>query len=133
MQEFGGSVKNKFLTALLGLFAVSGPLFAHHGSAAYDTTKKVVVKATVTQWFWANPHCFLKFDVKDEQGNVVHWVAEASNPPDLVQLGWSQNTVKPGDEVTVNLMPAKNGQPIGRLQTVTLADGHVFKSWPTTP
>ena len=126
-------MKNKLLTALLGLLAVSSPLFAHHGSAAYDTTKRLNMKATVTEWFWANPHCFLKFDAKDEKGNVVHWVAEASNPPDLVQLGWSQNTVKTGDEVTVNIMPAKNGQPIGRLQTVTLADGHVLKSWPNTP
>ena len=121
------------LVALLGLLAVSSPLFAHHGSAAYDTTKKLTMKATVTEWFWANPHCFLKFDTKDEKGNVLHWVAEASNPPDLVQLGWNKNTIKPGDEITVLVMPAKNGQPIGRVQEVTLADGRVLKSWPTTP
>jgi hypothetical protein len=126
-------MRNKLMTAFLGLVAVSVPLFAHHGSAAYDTTKRVTVKATVTEWFWANPHCFLKFDAKDEKGNVVHWVTETSNPPDLVQLGWNKNTLKTGDEVTVTFMPAKNGQPIGRAQEVTLANGHVLKSWPSTP
>lgn len=126
-------MRNKILITFLGLLAVSSPLFAHHGSAAYDTTKKLTMKATVTEWFWANPHCFLKFDAKDENGNVQHWVAEASNPPDLVQLGWHKTTLKPGDEITVTLLPAKNGQPIGRVQEVVLPDGHALKSWPNTP
>ena len=126
-------MRNKVLIGLLSLVAVASPLFAHHGSAAYDNAKRVTMKVTVTEWFWANPHCFLKFDAKDENGNVLHWVAEASNPPDLVQLGWNRNTLKPGDQVTVLLIPAKNGQPIGRVQQVTLPDGHVLSSWPNTP
>jgi hypothetical protein len=126
-------VKNKLLIVFLGLMAAATPSFAHHGSAAYDTSKRLTMKVTVTQWFWANPHCFLKFDAKDENGNVQHWVAEASNPPDLVQLGWNKNTLKVGDEVTVLLIPARNGQPIGRVQQVTLSDGKVLSSWPNTP
>src|SRR3977135_1206408 len=82
-----GSMKSKLLTALLGLLAVASPLFAHHGSAAYDTTKRVTVKATVTQWFWANPHCFLKFDAKDDKGNDGHWATEDSNACDMGKLG----------------------------------------------
>jgi hypothetical protein len=126
-------MRKKLLIVFLGLSAIASPLFAHHGSAAYDTTKRLTMKVTVTEWFWANPHCFLKFDAKDEKGNVLHWVAEASNPPDLVQLGWNKNTLKPGDEVTVLVIPAKNGQPIGRVQQVTLPDGRVLSSWPNTP
>jgi hypothetical protein len=125
-------VRNKLVIVFLGLLAVSSPLLAHHGSAAFDT-KTVTMKATVTQWFWANPHCFLKFDAKDDNGNVVHWTAETSNPPDMVKLGWTNHTFKPGDEVTVTFLPVKNGQPIGRVQTVMLANGQVLKSWPSTP
>ena len=51
------------------------PLYAHHGNAAFDVGKKVTLKGTVTEWVWANPHCWLKFDVKDDKGTVVHWVA----------------------------------------------------------
>jgi uncharacterized protein DUF6152 len=120
-------VRFKLATILLGFLAVSVPLFAHHGAAAYDTTKKITLKATVTEWFWANPHCFLKFDAKDEKGNVVHWAVEASNPADMVNLGWSKESFKPGDEVTVTFEPVKNGQPIGRIEQVVLASGQVLK------
>jgi len=120
-------VRNKLATIFFGLLTVSVPLFAHHGAAAYDTTKKITLKATVTEWFWANPHCFLKFDAKDDKGNVVHWAVEASNPADMVNLGWSKQTFKPGDEVTVTFEPVKNGQPIGRIEQVVLASGQVLK------
>jgi len=121
-------VRNKLVAIFLGLLAVSVPLFAHHGTAAYDTTKKITMKATVTEWFWANPHCFLKFDAKDDKGNVVHWAVEASNPADMVNLGWSKQSFKPGDEVTVTFMPFKNGLPIGHIEQVVLADGRILKA-----
>jgi Family of unknown function (DUF6152) len=120
-------VRNKLATIFLGFLTVSVPLFAHHGAAAYDTTKKITVKAIVTEWFWANPHCFLKFDAKDDKGNVVHWAVEASNPADMVNLGWSKQSFKPGDEVTVTFEPVKNGQPIGRIEQVVLASGQILK------
>jgi hypothetical protein len=121
-------VKIKLIAIFLGTLIVSVPLFAHHGAAAYDTTKKITLKATVTDWFWANPHCFLRFDAKDDKGNVVHWATEASNPSDMVNLGWSKQSFKAGDEVTVTFMPVKNGQPVGRLEQVALADGKILKA-----
>src|SRR5947208_2759957 len=81
-------------------------LLAHHGSAIYDTDKRITVKAVVTDWLWANPHCLLEFDVKDESGNTVHWNAEVSNPPDMIARGWSRKMFKAGDEVTITLTPA---------------------------
>jgi hypothetical protein len=118
----------KLMAMFLGLMSFSIPLFAHHGAAAYDTTKKLTLKATVTEWFWANPHCFLRFDVKDDKGNVVHWAAESSNPSDMVNLGWSKQSFKPGDEVTVTVEPVKNGLPIGRMDQVVLANGQILKA-----
>ena len=100
---------------VIGLLAVSVPLFAHHGNASYDATKSVIVKGTVTDFIWANPHCFVKVDVKDDAGNVVHWVVESQNPVSMSQIGWSKDTFKRGDEVEIDAMPAKNGNPIGFL------------------
>jgi uncharacterized protein DUF6152 len=108
----------KFLLALA--LAASGvivsvPLFAHHGNASYDSTKTVTVKGTVTDYIWANPHVFLKVDAKDNSGNTLHWIIEAQNPLSQTEVGWTKNTFKPGDEVIVEIIPAKNGQPIGRF------------------
>jgi hypothetical protein len=101
--------------AVATLLAVSVPSFAHHGGAAYDTDKSVIVKGTVTQYIWANPHVFVKIDVKDPSGDLVHWIVEAQNPVSMMQIGWSKNTFKPGDEVEIDAMPAKNGNPVGFL------------------
>jgi len=100
---------------IAGLVAVSVPLFAHHGGAAYDTDKSVIVKGTVTDYVWSNPHVFVKVDVKDDKGNIAHWIVEAQNPVSMLQIGWTKNTFKPGDEVEIDAMPAKNGNPVGFL------------------
>ena len=116
-----------FLVATLGLLMVSTPVSAHHGSAAFDAGKQVAMKGTVIRWVWANPHCFLSYDVKDETGNVTHWVVETSNPPDMINRGWSKETFKPGDEVTVTVQPVKSGKPVGRLLQVVLPNGKTLR------
>jgi hypothetical protein len=119
-------MRNKIMVlfaAALGLLIVSVPVSAHHGSAAFDAGKQVVMKGTVTRWVWANPHCFLSYDAKDEGGNLTHWVVETSNPPDMINRGWSKETFKPGDEVTVTVEPVKSGKPVGRLLEVVLPNG----------
>jgi hypothetical protein len=98
-----------------GLLAVSVPLFAHHGNAAYDAEKSYTVKGTVTEYVWANPHIFVKVDVKDDSGNTAHWIVEAQNPVSMSQIGWSKDTFKPGDVVEIDAMPAKNGNPVAFL------------------
>ena len=104
----------------------SGSLFAHHGNAAFDAGKKVTLKGTVTEWVWANPHCWLKFEVKDDKGGVVRWVAETNNAPDMIERGWSMHSFKPGDEVTVTVEPVKNGNPVGRVLSVVLPNGQTL-------
>jgi Family of unknown function (DUF6152) len=101
--------------AVISLLAVSVPLFAHHGNAAYDATRSVIVKGTVTGYIWANPHVFVKLDGKDESGNTVHWVVESQNPVSMTQIGWTKDTFKPGDEVEIDAIPAKNGNPVAFL------------------
>jgi len=101
--------------AVVGLLAVCVPLFAHHGNASYDTAKNVTVKGTVTEYVWANPHVFVKIDGKDESGNTVHWIIESQNPVSMMAIGWTKNTFKPGDEVEIDAMQAKNGNPVGFL------------------
>jgi hypothetical protein len=122
-------VRNWLVVVLLVVVAFMVPsvlLFAHHGTASFDTEKKLTLKGTVTEWFWANPHCFVKFDAQDEKGNVVHWIAETSNPSDMSNLGWSIRSFKPGDQVTVTVTPVRNGRPVGRVVQVVLANGQTL-------
>lgn len=119
-------MKGKFLiiSALsIGVSIFSAPLFAHHGNVAYDTEKKITVKGTVTQWVWSNPHCLLQFDVTDDSGQAVHWIAETENPSTMSRNGWTEKTFKPGDPVTVTAIPLKNGKPVGRIIEVVTSSG----------
>src|SRR5258708_37048616 len=113
------SRRNLFSLVALALVVPAAAL-AHHGSAIYGETKAVVVKGVVTDWLWANPHCLLEFDVKDDKGASVHWTAEVSNPPDMIARGWSRKMFKAGDEVNIWMIAAKNGEPVGRIARVAI-------------
>ena len=103
------------------------PASAHHGTGvAYETEKSVTVKGTVTEWIWANPHCGLLFDSTDDGGNVVHWGGELGNPHQESGAGFTKDTFKPGDKVTVTGHPARSGAPRMTLSSIVLADGHVL-------
>lgn len=126
-------MRSKIIPALvlaLGMVSFSTLLFAHHGTAAFETDKKVTLKGTVTEWFWSNPHCLLQFDVKGDDGKVVHWIGETQNPVSMTDVGWSKTSFKIGDEVTVALFPVKNGLPLGRIVTVLLPSGKTFDANP---
>jgi Family of unknown function (DUF6152) len=98
-------------------------LVGHHGSASFDNTKEITLKGTVTEWLWANPHCFLKMDAKDESGELRNWNLEFGNPTDMTARGFRRNTFKVGEEITVTVTPVKSGAPVGRARVVTKADG----------
>jgi len=123
--EMQNKVKSIGFVAVF-LLAASTSVFAHHGNAGYNA-KAVTVKGTVTQWLWTNPHTFLKFDAKDDKGNVVHWIGEWNAPSTLVNFGFTAKTFKPGQEITVTLSGmSKDGSLVGRLKSVVLPDGTVM-------
>jgi hypothetical protein len=126
------SWKNSWSKLFLGIFFggmalwAAAPLVAHHGAASFDTTRELKLTGSVTEWIWANPHCFLKFDAKDETGSVRNWAVEVSNPTDMTARGWARTSFKAGDEVTVTLQPVKGGAPVGRLRSVILPNGQTL-------
>ena len=112
---------------LVGVVAFSAPLFAHHGAASFDSGKMVTVKGTVTEYVWSNPHVLVKVDANDDSGNVAHWVLEAWNPVTQSSRGWTKNTFKPGDEVSLDIWPAKNNRPVGEIRGPIVINGKEFK------
>ena len=112
----------------IGLLTSSAPLFAHHGNAAYES-KVVTLKGTVVSWLWINPHVLLKVAVKDDKGAVVTWPAEFVAPSNMINFGFTAQTLKPGDEITmVSSDVAKSGAPVGRFAEIILANGQVMKT-----
>jgi Family of unknown function (DUF6152) len=115
------------LILIVATLAVSIPLFAHHGNASYDG-KEATIKGTVTAWLWTNPHTFLKLDVTDDKGNVVHWICENQAPSTLVNFGFNAKTFKPGDVVTVVMAATSKNLPVGRISKFILANGYVMNT-----
>jgi hypothetical protein len=110
-----------------GLFAFAVPLFAHHGTASFDTTKTLSMTGVVTSYVWSNPHVLVKMDVKDESGNVEPWVVEAWNPVTQTANGWTKNSFKAGDTVVADVTPAKNARNVGEFRGRIVVNGKVLQ------
>ena len=96
-------------------------LEAHHGTSNYETTAKTItVDAVITEFHWSNPHCYILFDVTDDKGAIVHWAGEMNSPGVLRNAGWSKNTLKAGDKITVTLRPNKFGTPVGLVSRANM-------------
>jgi hypothetical protein len=111
------------IVALLALFFQEGPIYAHHGTAAYDMSKSLTLKGVVTSYEFVNPHAEIRVGVTDENGHTVNWLAETNNPNRLARRGWNRNLLKTGDVITIVGNPVKSGAPNLRLTRVVLADG----------
>ena len=108
---------------------VSPPLAAHHGRGrAYDMKTRLTLKGTVSMVKWQNPHVLIYIDVKDDASKVVTWAFENSNVHTLAVQGYNRNTLKFGDQITAIVNPAANGEPLGIVVKVILADGKEIMS-----
>ncbi len=111
------------LAASVALIFLASPAAAHHGFAAFDTTKTVTLTGTVTDFHFVNPHCVIEFDVKDDKGRVQSWMAEMTSPVHLIHRGWTESTVQPGEVVTITGYRAKNGAPSLWTTRIVLSNG----------
>ena len=108
--------------AAVVLLASAGRVVAHHSfSAEFDASKPFKMTGTVTKVEWMNPHTFFYIDVTDEKSKkVTNWAMEMGSPNGLMRQGWSRNTMKAGDAVTVEGSLAKDGSPTGNARSVVL-------------
>ena len=117
----------KFTKYCLGFVAVliASVANAHHSTAGYDNTKINTLSGTVEKFYWINPHMFIYLRVPDEKnpGATTNWVMEVGSPSINLRLGWKSTDVKPGDKVTIEYHPSRDGRPDGFSRIVWLANG----------
>ena len=117
-------MRTKFVVVLaaVALFATVRPTVAHHSFAAeFDASKPFKMTGTVTKVEWMNPHTFFYIDVVDEKTKkVTNWAMEMGSPNGLMRQGWSRNSMKVGEKVTVEGSLAKDGSPTGNARIVVL-------------
>lgn len=125
---------NRSLRAILlvaGVLLGVASLWAHHGLAAFDTTRTVRMEGTITGVEWINPHAFVYADLKDNHGKVANWKLELGSLGMLTKYGgWTETTVKRGDHVTVQGFIAKDGSPYMSLGRIWLPDGRSLEGKP---
>jgi uncharacterized protein DUF6152 len=120
-------MRERWIVAIgaVGALLVQGAVLAHHSFAAeFDRNLPITVTGTVTKVEWANPHARFYIDAKDEgSDNTVNWDFELASPNGLMRRGWTRNSMKIGDVVTVTGHRAKNNPHVGNASTVVLANG----------
>ena len=104
--------------------ATSLPASAHHSFAAeFDASKQVTLTGSVTRVEWQNPHIWVYLDVKDQQGRVQPWQCEGGAPNTLTRNGWSKDSLRYGDQVTIDGSLAKDGSKTCNIRLAKLPDG----------
>ena len=119
--------RRRWWMAIAAALLTFGTALAHHSTAEFDYAKEVTIKGIVKELQWTNPHSFIQLLVDGQPGEKIQWSVEIGSPSLNINLGWRKDSVKPGDEVTMNLAPARNGKPYGTLRVLTFADGKQLK------
>jgi hypothetical protein len=116
----------KFLLIATLVFAGTYRAAAHHSFAAFDTSSQKTVTGTVKQVEWTNPHIWIWLDVPNAQGNVDVFGFEGMSPNYLARRNWTKTTLKPGDRITIDYRPLRDGKNGGMFMTGKLASGQVL-------
>jgi len=116
----------------VSFLAISKPVLAHHGRVEYEN-RSVTLRGTVTKFEWSNPHVVISFAVKDDKGNEREWYAEVLPPSQMSRAGWTSQSIKPGDQVTLIGRPGKKGEHILWLEYLVTPDGQKLGRERETP
>ncbi|MGH9146662.1 MAG: DUF6152 family protein [Vicinamibacterales bacterium] len=126
-------MKTRPIVAFVALAVVllqPAAVLSHHSNSAYEVQKVITITGVVKEFVWSNPHTWLHVIVDDGQGGKAEWACEGRAPGILLRAGWTRQSLKPGETVTVDMSPAKNGSKTSIIARVTKADGTILSNQP---
>ncbi len=128
-------LKQAVLSAVLlaGLTVTAGTAAAHHGFAMFDTHNQKTITGTVKSFEWTNPHTWTWINVPNDKGGVDTWGFEGMSPNFLGRRGWTRNTLKPGDTITITYFPLKDGSKGGAFLSCKRPNGEELKMFGASP
>jgi hypothetical protein len=126
-------IKNWMTLAVMGVVLVAIPASAHHSFTMFDNSKTVVITGTIKDFQWTNPHTWTWIDVTNDAGVTETWGIEGMSPNYLGRRGWTKDTLKPGDRVSITIFPLKNGLKGGTFLRAKLADGREMVMFENPP
>ena len=116
--------------ALAAALLTAVPAQSHHSNVAYEVTKVITITGVVKEFRWVNPHTWLHLMVDEANGGKVEWQVEGRAPGVLLRAGWTKASLKPGEKVTVDMSPAKDGTKVGIIARITKEDGTILSNQP---
>src|SRR5262245_41524285 len=116
--------------ALAAVLLSARPAQSHHSNVLYEVTKVVTVTGVVKEFQWVNPHTWLYLTIDDGKGGKTEWKVEGRAPGILRRAGWNKTSLPPGETVTVDMSPAKDGSHVGIIARITKADGTILSNQP---
>jgi hypothetical protein len=126
-------IKNWMTLAVMGVVLAAIPASAHHSFTMFDNSKTVVITGTIKDFQWTNPHTWTWIDVTNDAGVTETWGIEGMSPNYLGRRGWTKDTLKPGDRVSITIFPLKNDLKGGTFLRAKLADGREMVMFENPP
>jgi hypothetical protein len=117
-------------SAIISALVFAAPAFSHHSNVAFEVTKVITVTGVVKDLQWVNPHTWIYLTVDDGKGGKIEWKCEGRAPGVLSRAGWSRHSVTPGETVTIDMSPSKDGSKVSLIARVTKADGTILPNAP---
>jgi hypothetical protein len=120
------------LAVVLGAVSLlyTTPAWSHHSNVGFEVTKVITVTGVVRGFRWSNPHTWVYLTVDDGKGGKVEWSCEGRAPGILLRAGWTPKSLVPGEKVTIDMSPSKDGTLVSLIARVTKADGTILPNAP---
>lgn len=112
--------------AVVGFLLVAGSAFAHHSDSEFNQEELVTFQAEVTRLEFINPHILIRFDVRNSTGEVEQWISYGGPPNRMARVGWTSQTLKPGERFTITGFPSKYGKKAMLFVKLVRANGEVI-------
>jgi hypothetical protein len=120
-------MKARLSALIAATLLLAAPAWAHHSGAMYDPAKVVSLTGSVMEFSWKNPHAEISILGAEAGGRAEQWSLECSTPNILARKGWANDSLKPGDKISVTMRPMKDGSKAGQILTVVTAKGVTLK------